>query len=153
VQVVDEDRQHQERGDLEDEGGDGHRDDRDPGEHREEERPDQDIQQAQHDRREQQRDEDPRAGGETDARHERDHTAQREDADDERGQQAADARGAARLPRPHDLDLEPVEVDHPAHQFSLPVSRSCAVVPRQSMPANRGYRTNRAISGHSGSPQ
>ena len=129
-QVLDHVRDHQEGGDLEDEGGDDHGDDGDPAEQGEEERPDQDVQHGQHERRDQQRADDRRAGREIEARRERDRPAQREDADDERGQQATDPGAAARLPVPHDLDLEPVEVDHPAHLVSLCVGRGRAVISR-----------------------
>ena len=50
LEVADEDRQHQERDDLEDEGGDRHGDDRDAGEQGQEHGPDEDVEDAQHDR-------------------------------------------------------------------------------------------------------
>ena len=90
------------------------------------------FKQPRNERRDQQRADDRRAGCEIEAGCERDRPAQRKDADDERGQQAVDPGATARLPFAHDLDLEPVEVDHPAHVVSLSFNRRRAVTSRCS---------------------
>ena len=117
-QAVDEAGQDEERHDLKDEGRDRDRDDRDACEGGDEHGADQDVQDAQDDRREECRAEESRARREIDARRQVDGDAERQDAHDQGRRQPPDARTCARAPRPHDVDLEPVEVDQAAHHVS-----------------------------------
>ena len=124
-QTVDEARQDQERHDLEDEGRDRHRDDRDPGEGGDEDRPDQDVQDAQDDRGEESRAEESRARPRSTPGVRKTATPNDRTLTISVAVRPPDARTGARAPRPHDLDLEPVEVDQAAHlSLSVLVGRA-----------------------------